>query len=75
MSTGAFVPLGRDLDWGDELPFVAANHLAFVEHPFPLDLDELDAERERVREAVAKKRPCGFAPWPEEQSDGLRRVA
>jgi hypothetical protein len=37
--------------------------------------EDIERWRREAREAEERRRPCGFAPWPDEQAAELRRVA
>jgi hypothetical protein len=53
----------------DELPMIGG-HADGLHHPYELTDDEADELVEERREALARKRPPGFAPWPEDQPEG-----
>lgn len=66
--------VGRDLEWGDEMPFVAANHASIMEPPC-LDVDEIEQIRRDRRAALARKRPAGFTARWDDDEPVLRSVA
>jgi len=59
------VPRGYD-DAGDSQPGDFPMGHASGLDALPLTESEKRAERRRLRERIARKRPPGFAPWPEE---------
>lgn len=60
-------PRRNDYDYGDELPISSGwGHF----DPFPdwwLSKKEVKRIRREQRERAARKRPPGFAPWPEDE--------
>lgn len=74
---GAHVPSGYDeLDHFHDIRGGTVIHGEIASMLYPDDVAMMDdaevaAWRREIAEKVARKRPCGFAPWPNE----LRRVA
>lgn len=61
--------VSRDYEPGDELPLIGG-HADGLHHPYELTDDEAAELVEEQKRALARKRPCGFAPWPEDQPEG-----
>lgn len=73
---GAHVPRGYDeLDYFHEIRGGTVIHgdISAIGHPYELLEEEAEAVKQEVDAAIARRRPCGFAPWP--TPDELRRVA
>lgn len=69
-------PRSRDLEWGDELPYVAANTASFSPYPDHL-LTDADVERWRaeMREREQKRIVPGFYEGIEHKKSGSRTSA
>jgi len=55
----------RDYEYGDNLP-VYRGDISAIQHPFDLTDDQIEQVESELAEKLAKKRPPGFAPWPDE---------
>jgi hypothetical protein len=59
------MPRGDDLDDDNAGILVGPAGIGAEAHPFPLDIDELEHERRELAARLARRRPVGFAEWPE----------
>lgn len=76
---GACVPRSDDLDDFHEIRGGTVIHGEIASMLYPDDVtiqtdDDVVAWRREIADKMRRRRPCGFAPWPEPPGE-LRRVA
>jgi hypothetical protein len=59
------MPHGDDLDDDNAAILIGPACIGAEPHCFPLDIDELEHERRELAARLARRRPVGFAEWPE----------
>lgn len=53
-----------ELEYGDELPILIGD-IGAIHHPFNPTNEEAEQWAADLREKERRRRPCGFAPWPD----------
>lgn len=50
----------------DDIDYTIVGAISGIGLPFDLNDEEADEAAIELAKALARKRPCGFAPWPDD---------